>query len=176
MSKQSRRCRICNTAFLLLGKEQKLADPSGDFICSRFCLLRWISEHKDKERLAPKHIEGHVIPCMSRPDVCYSPSLKMSFRSRYEMVVAGAFYQAGLPFEYEKHGFLLDSGIYIPDFFLIKEKVIIEVKGLWGIEGKRKIKEFRKCYPDYPLLVVTWLIRKSFDVGLSNIGDEDGCR
>lgn len=173
MSKQTTICKICGLAYPLPTKERKLLDPSGDFVCSQSCVLRWIGKHGDSKRLAFKHVVGHLRPYMELPDNCYSLILGMAFRSRYEMVVAELLYSSGLFFEYEKHGFEVGNGLYVPDFTIRRENVIIEVKGLWKINGKKKVKQFREQYPDYPLLVVTWPIRKSFTLGLPVIGGEN---
>jgi hypothetical protein len=52
------------------------------------------------------------------------------FRSRLEARWAVFFDAVGLPFEYEKEGFVLDDGThYLPDFWLPTLKLWLEIKG-----------------------------------------------
>lgn len=51
------------------------------------------------------------------------------FRSRTEARWAVMFTAAKEPFEYEKEGFALPSGWYLPDFWLPERSLWIEVKG-----------------------------------------------
>lgn len=51
------------------------------------------------------------------------------FRSRTEARWAVMFDAAREPYEYEKQGFELPSGPYLPDFWLRERKLWVEVKG-----------------------------------------------
>lgn len=51
------------------------------------------------------------------------------FRSRTEARWAVAFTAAGEPFDYEREGYQLRSGWYLPDFWLPKRQLWLEVKG-----------------------------------------------
>ena len=51
------------------------------------------------------------------------------FRSRLEARWAVFFDALGVPWEYEKEGYRLPSGLYLPDFWLPKQACWIEVKG-----------------------------------------------
>lgn len=51
------------------------------------------------------------------------------FRSRTEARWAVALTEADFAFEYEKQGFELPSGWYLPDFWLPERKAWLEVKG-----------------------------------------------
>lgn len=62
------------------------------------------------------------------------------FRSRTEARWAVFFDALGIAWEYEKEGFDLPSGKYLPDFWLPKERVWAEVKG-----GDFTWSEIRKC-------------------------------
>lgn len=51
------------------------------------------------------------------------------FRSRLEARWAVFFDEAGIKYEYEPEGFILDDGTkYLPDFYLPKEDIYVEVK------------------------------------------------
>lgn len=62
------------------------------------------------------------------------------FRSRTEARWAVFFDYIGEPYEYEKECFQLPSGKYLPDFFLPKKNLWVEIKGKEPTE-----KEWRKC-------------------------------
>ena len=62
------------------------------------------------------------------------------FRSRTEARWAVFFDYVGEPYEYEKEGFQLPSGKYLPDFFLPKKNLWVEIKGKEPTE-----KEWVKC-------------------------------
>jgi len=51
------------------------------------------------------------------------------FRSRLEARWAVFFDALGIPWEYEKEGFELLSGRYLPDFYLTEDKLWVEIKG-----------------------------------------------
>jgi len=51
------------------------------------------------------------------------------FRSRLEAKWAVFFNELNIEYEYEKEGFELSSGGYLPDFWLPKYKIWIELKG-----------------------------------------------
>lgn len=50
------------------------------------------------------------------------------FRSRLEARWAVFFDALGIPYEYEKEGFVLPSGRYLPDFYLPEHRCWIEIK------------------------------------------------
>lgn len=62
------------------------------------------------------------------------------FRSRTEARWAVFFDYVGEPYEYEKECFQLPSGKYLPDFFLPKKNLWVEIKGKEPTE-----KEWVKC-------------------------------
>lgn len=51
------------------------------------------------------------------------------FRSRLEARWAVFFNTLGIKYEYEKEGYQLDAGLYLPDFWLPESRVWVEVKG-----------------------------------------------
>jgi hypothetical protein len=51
------------------------------------------------------------------------------FKSRTEARYAAFFNQLKVPYIYEREGYALPSGLYLPDFWLPEQKVYIEVKG-----------------------------------------------
>ena len=72
------------------------------------------------------------------------------FRSRLEARWAVFFDAAGIEYEYEPEGFVLEDGIcYLPDFFLpnIRGGIYVEVKGRMTEYDQHKIDLFSKQYP-----------------------------
>ena len=61
------------------------------------------------------------------------------FRSRLEARWAVFFKTLGVSYEYEKEGFELgDAGRYLPDFWLPRQQVWIEIKPTYPSEPERK--------------------------------------
>lgn len=96
----------------------------------------------------------------------YRADLGLSLRSTWEANIARILRYLGIIFEYEKSGFprypvskqLNDpeadvTGYYFPDFFL-PENRIIEVKGNWDLDSRRKVQEFAANYPQYQYSVI----------------------
>ena len=60
----------------------------------------------------------------------------------------------GIKWEYEKQSFALRENIlYLPDFFL-DDGSIIEVKGTWDIDSRKKVAAFHKEHPEINLLLI----------------------
>lgn len=72
-------------------------------------------------------------------------------RSSWEANVARVFRKIGIPYEYEREAFDLSGLCYTPDFFL-PNNVIVEVKGFWNDESRKKVSTFSKLHPEYSLL------------------------
>lgn len=61
------------------------------------------------------------------------------FRSRLEARWAVFFDAMGIPWEYEREGYDLgQNGLYLPDFWLPKWRVHLEVKGAWATEDEKQ--------------------------------------
>lgn len=83
-----------------------------------------------------------------------------TYRSRYEEKTAKYLQKNFIKFLYEPYSFpLSDGSVYVPDFFLINEKVFLEVKGLYYRGAKKKIKLFDKEYK-WPLFIVDYEMLK----------------
>lgn len=62
------------------------------------------------------------------------------------------------PYEYEKYIFKLDNyKKYIPDIFLPKQNIFLEIK---GYRRNNKVKEFKKKYPQKKIIIVDFPIYK----------------
>ncbi|NLP46782.1 MAG: hypothetical protein GX347_07050 [Epulopiscium sp.] len=78
-------------------------------------------------------------------------------RSSWESDFARILNYLNIEWDYEKEGFELDSkyiqGYYIPDFFL-DNNIIIEIKGFWDDESRKKVRCFKEQYNNYKLLLI----------------------
>lgn len=94
----------------------------------------------------------------------YRPDLHMSFRSSWEANIARILNLLHIKFEYESLHILRypineeastenSTGIYIPDFVLDKNR-IIEVKGVWDSDSRRKVLEFQKHFVNYQYFTI----------------------
>lgn len=70
-------------------------------------------------------------------------------RSSWEANVARVLQKLGISYEYERETFELDDELfYVPDFFLEGGK-IVEVKGFWDDESRKKVAALEKQHPEY---------------------------
>tara|TARA_B100001564_G_C20346514_1_gene536958 strand:+ start:185 stop:538 length:354 start_codon:yes stop_codon:yes gene_type:complete len=78
----------------------------------------------------------------------------MAFRSKLEEKVADLLVELGVKYEYEtkKVPYVIEH-IYTPDFIL-PSGVILECKGYWDAEDRRKIKAVKTLNPNLDLRMV----------------------
>ena len=74
-----------------------------------------------------------------------TPSSK--YRSKYEAAVAASVLERGFAFKYEAQSFgYTITARYTPDFFL-PNGVVVETKGLFGSDDRRKMLAIKDQYP-----------------------------
>lgn len=83
----------------------------------------------------------------------YRPDLGIKVRSSWEANVFRVLKFKQIPFEYERELYSFSDFAYLPDFFL-PENVIIEVKGFWDSESRKKIFSLQKEHPEFKILPV----------------------
>ena len=78
----------------------------------------------------------------------------MAFRSKLEEKVADLLVELGVKYEYEttKAPYVIEH-IYTPDFIL-PNGVVLECKGYWDSDDRRKIKAVKTLNPDLDLRMV----------------------
>ena len=77
-----------------------------------------------------------------------------TFRSKLEQSVAKILDQVGAKYEYETHKVAYTiQHLYNPDFVLVNG-VMLETKGYWDAEDRRKIKAVMRDNPDLDLRMV----------------------
>ena len=79
----------------------------------------------------------------------------MAFRSKLEEKVADLLVELGVKYEYEttKVPYVIEH-IYTPDFIL-PNGVVLECKGYWDADDRRKVKAVKLANPDLHLLSPT---------------------
>lgn len=83
----------------------------------------------------------------------YSEELGFHVRSSWEEEIGLLLKKFNLDFEYESEGFEIDSGLYLPDFFVGRN--IIEVKGWDNDKSRKQAREFMEEYgSEYTYIVV----------------------
>lgn len=85
--------------------------------------------------------------------VLFRKDLKMVFRSSWEANFARILNYLQIHWEYEKESFELKDGYYFPDFFL-PNNVVVEIKGYWDSESRKKVNAFIEEYNGYKLYTI----------------------
>lgn len=148
-------CNVCERLCLIPERHWSLVSYTGDFVCSKECVLKWLGEElpEDQRQTAVKRA---VCLWENRGD-------QPVFRSDYERRFADFLSRHAVLWDYERYGFFVGGKkTYMPDFFLPQYGVFLETKGKWGPGQKKKMAMFRNQYPEAPLLVIHWLINKEF--------------
>ena len=73
------------------------------------------------------------------------------FRSKSEEKIYNLLKEKNIPYEYEKGKIeyeWLENKTYVPDFFLLKNGIILEVKGRFVLEDRKKHLFIRKQKPE----------------------------
>lgn len=83
------------------------------------------------------------------------------FRSRLEARWAYGFDQLGIPYEYEKEGYELKCGRYLPDFWLPQHQVWVENKGSFPTKAEQQSARSLADHTEYSVLVLYHGIPKS---------------
>ena len=146
----SKVCSVCKRLQEVSAEDWKYLSPTADHICSKECVLKWIRAHT--------MYQGW----WKEKDIYIRPIVSTCFRSLYELAVFKVLQHCGIEVLYERYTFLLGGkATYTPDFCCVGHG-FFEVKGAWGVGSKTKMRKFNSLYPDIPLLVIPWTIRRDF--------------
>lgn len=86
---------------------------------------------------------------------CRAIQAATGLRSGLEVAVKGNLEAQGCPFLYEPVNIPYDSpGLYKPDFVLTKQAIIVEAKGEFKTEDRRKMLLVKAQYPDLDIRFV----------------------
>jgi hypothetical protein len=86
------------------------------------------------------------------------------FRSSWEVLLAKAFDERGIKWEYETQKFNLGTETYTIDFYLPEHNCFWEVKGWFGPQAKKTVNLFRDKYPEVSLIVATKEVLKAMGI------------
>jgi hypothetical protein len=91
---------------------------------------------------------------------------KTWFKSSYEIAYAKYLTKNHIKWQYEPKIFDLGETTYRPDFYLLKTKQFIEIKGYWTKEAIYKFELFKILYPNIKILVLERndLLRRKINV------------
>lgn len=162
MAKRS--CSSCGKRVIIHPKDKKYLHPSTDFICSKECLSKKIKSFKKDVQVIPnsKYVISNSL-ATGWLTKGYSKQLGMSFRSEYEAAVAEYLNMCSFDFRYEPYCFTFGVYTYTPDFYINPPyDCFIEVKGVFGVGGKKKLTKFIEAYPDINFIFVPWILREEF--------------
>ena len=146
-------CAVCQRQQTIVTSDIKYLDPSGDFVCRKSCILRWLKSREVPAR-TPLWFERTVE--LERP-------AHPNFKSDYEHHFADWLTRKQIKWVHEGIAFPLgDNKTYTPDFFLPEYFAFLETKGQWSVGQKNKLRLFRQLYPAADLLVVPWVVQGQF--------------
>ena len=83
----------------------------------------------------------------------YRLDLRRTVRSSWEANVTRILNALNVPYEYERESYKVGEDFYLPDFFLANN-TILEVKGFWDNESRKKIAGLQKEHPEFKILPV----------------------
>lgn len=152
------RCDICDDFKYLKYKENKTIHPELAFYCSKHCL------EKALQIPGGKFNGMDTIPVEDQVDrYVESWKLKTCFKTKYEMHVAEWLTDLDYEWYYELYAIKFNEhDIWIPDFILPEQQILIEVKGLWNQGQKKKMSRFIEYHPDVKVVAIQWPIRDEF--------------
>lgn len=90
------------------------------------------------------------------------------FRSSWEANFARILDLLNINWQYEKERILLKSCSYLPDFYLPKFNVYIEVKG-YSLDNNRKLRELIQVHPNFPIKIVDSEVYSKLENQYSNL-------
>ncbi len=163
-------CKLCNKKFNRRYKEA-MVKFVGRKYCGNDCMLKALhnnnignkyasgKQSKQRKRNTNKIMKNLFRNGKIKPNFKIKPFFwsGFKFRSSWEARFARECDDLGIKWYYEKHYFCLSDGtIYIPDFWLPKERKFVEVKGYWYPHSRKKFKLFKKEYPSLNIEVISY--------------------
>lgn len=87
--------------------------------------------------------------------VCNKVRKDTGYRSGLEVSVAQNLKNADVEFDYEEINLLYtETRVYIPDFILPKQAIVIEAKGLFDSADRSKLINVKKAYPNLDIRLI----------------------
>lgn len=126
--KITKKCLQCGKYFSIYETRHWESRPH---VCSPACFVKFIH---------------HLTPFKRERKLICSHRIKPQYKSKLEVAFANFLKANEIEFDYEKY-LLVDeqSTIYLPDFYLPKKNIFIEVKGSIAYDRLYKYKRFKDC-------------------------------
>ena len=137
------------------------------------CFARWFVQHSNHNKPVEEILHRNGVPCIEvidergkirivttsyddyksqRHNIGFRIDLNHALRSSWEANIARLLRTKHIPYEYEREMFDLGEELcYTQDFFL-PNSVIVEVKGYWGSESRKKVMLLQKNHPELTVL------------------------
>jgi hypothetical protein len=160
-----RLCKVCKKTISISQKDWKYCLDGTAFLCGKDCLEKQIKSFHNEASLG---VEANYIPSSlfnvnQSMYATHSDLLNMNFRSDYEVRIAEFLHTCSLDFLYEPYTLELDDLSLTPDFYVKPPyDCFIEVKGVFGIGKKKKLKKFLKAYSSLNFIFIPWTMRGDF--------------
>lgn len=84
----------------------------------------------------------------------FRKDLNQFFRSRWEANFARILRYMRLDYDYEANRFDLIDSVFIPDFYLSKQNLFVEIQGFLRKTKQDKLKKFSELYPNIKLFIL----------------------
>lgn len=157
-------CKHCQKEFT----DKKFANPTRPRIfCSIDCRAQWHAANNPEWRAKLSANTANRQRGSRNPRWGKSPlhgkglwyergdGRRIFLRSGPERIVADYLTSLGVAWEYEARRFVLEDRTYCPDFWIADWECYWEVKGWFHAKHQETIRQFRRCYPDIPIVVIT---------------------
>jgi hypothetical protein len=148
----------CGTGFELGPRDRKSMIDGIDQFCSSACLVKFLRETGDSSRLKDIIVKTRENVLYNKQGI-YDRDRDIWFRSGYELTVANFFDQRSFPWRYEIRIVIFRDTVtyYTPDFLLPNHGYLVEVKGLWLKNSKKKFIKASKILP--MILIPDYLVK-----------------
>ena len=160
----TRICASCKEKIVIKQKDWKFYHDEVGIVCSKECLVTRIHTfYTDEPKEVFWYTESPITNLSISQYSAYSEELDILFRSHFEQRVAEYLTHQGFSIRYEPYCFEFGGQTYTPDFYIkAPYDCFIEVKGVFGVGGKKKMSEFLKNYPDINFILVPWTLQGEF--------------
>lgn len=135
-----------------------------------------LTKHTDRRLMAnSKRLMGHVPDFKKYRAWYHGPKGDIHMRCKWEVAYAQHLDRLGIEWKYEPKWFYIGPGNYkgethLPDFYLIKQKKYVEIKGRYIDQDQAKIATFRAKYPK-----LKWEMLRAPELKVLGVIDIRGC-
>lgn len=160
----SRVCSFCGKAYTISRRHERHLHQRLTYFCSAACLgNQIITTPEAKTATGYSIFKQDSSALVNDPYAVWDSFHDRFFRSKYEQMFANFLDYLEVEWEYESHFFLVGRTIYVPDFYLPKKDIFVEVKGFWLSSSRSKMTSFVNSYPNISVLLVPWTLRHGIE-------------